>query len=154
MKIGVLVPAAFVALFACSAVFADNTISTTEKGPWVGVIEDIQDVDVDSQKWAEIQNRFRIISPLTVHPAVAPFSLVQELLERAQVNNRDYLISFKDEADGVVKGILVNKVLTWNVGDKIRVTREEGSNNLEVETLEMGELSRYQAERAAERGEK
>lgn len=54
MNIKILVPTALAVLFAGSATHAAEP-SPVDNGPWVGVIEDIQDVDTYAKQLAEEQ---------------------------------------------------------------------------------------------------
>lgn len=152
MNIKILVLTSLAALLVGSAANAAET-APVDNGPWVGVIEDIQDVDVETLKQAEFETKYKIPGPFTVALSLlGVFQLHQSMLDTKRYGEtpRTYLVRFKDEKDGAVKSILVHKVLIWNVGDKIRATR--GEEGIEVETLEMGELSRYAAQQIAERG--
>ncbi len=152
MNIKILVLAALAALFAGSVANAAGTVPV-DNGPWIGVIEDIQDVDVETLKQAEWEVKYKIPGPFTVAMSLlGVFQLHQSILDTKRYGEspRTYLVRFKDEKDGATKSILVHKVLIWNVGDKIRATRSE--EGIEVETLALGELSRYAAQQIAERG--
>ncbi len=143
---------AFATLFAGSVANAAET-PPVDNGPWTGVIDDIQDVDVETLKQAEFETKYRIPGPFTVTlNLLGVFTPHQSYIDtkRYRDSPRDYLIRFKDEKDGATKGILVHKVLIWNVGDKIQVTRTE--DGIDVETIELSELSRYAAQQKAERG--
>ncbi len=146
---------AFTALLVVSVTKAAETLPT-DSGPWVGVIEDIQDVDVETLKQAEWEVKYKIPGPFTTALALlGVFQLNKSILDTKRYGDtpRTYLVRFKDEKDGTTKSILVHQVLIWNVGDKIRATR--GEEGIEVETLEMGEISRYAAQQVeARRGEK
>lgn len=143
---------ALMALFVLSTAKAAET-PPVNNGPWIGVIEDIQDVDVETLKQAEWEVKYGVPGPFTVALSLlGVFHLHQSLLDTKRYGEtpRTYLVKFKDEKDGATKSILVYKVLIWNVGDKIRATRAE--DGIDVETLEMGEISRYAAQQLAERG--
>lgn len=144
--------AAFAALFAVSAAHAAE-VPPVENGPWVGVIEDIQDVDVETLKQAEWEVKYKTPGPFTLALSLlGVFQLNKSILDTKRYGEtpRTYLVKFKDEKDGNLKSILVYKVLIWNVGDRIRATRTE--EGIEVETLEMGEISRYAAQQLEEQG--
>lgn len=152
MNIKILAMTALAVLFVGYATYAAETPSV-DNGLWVGVIEDIQDVDVETLKQAEWEVKYKIPGPFTVAMSLlGVFQLHQSMLDTKRYGDsaRTYLIRFKDEKDGATKSILVRKVLVWNVGDKIRATR--GEEGIDVETLELGELSRYAAQQIAERG--
>lgn len=126
---------------------------SADNGPWTGVIDDIQDVDVETLKQAEWEVKYKVPGPFTLALGLlGVFQLNKSILDTKRYGEtpRTYLIKFKDEQDGALRSILVYQVLVWNVGDKIRATRSE--NGIEVETLEMGEISRYAAQQKAERG--
>lgn len=143
---------AFAVLFAISIAKATETVSI-DNGPWIGVIGDIQDVDVETLKQAEYEVENRIPGPFTItQNLLGVFTLGQSYIDSKRYTDspRTYLIRFKDEKDEATKSILVRQVLVWNVGDKIRATRN--GDGIEVETLELGEISRYAAQQKAERG--
>lgn len=143
---------ALAVLFVGYAAYAAETPSV-DNGPWVGVIEDIQDVDVETLKQAEFEVKYKIPGPFTVAMSLlGVFQLHQSMLDTKRYGEspRTYLVSFRNEKDGATKSILVHKVLIWNVGDKIRATR--GEEGIDVETIELGEISRYAAQQIAERG--
>ncbi len=145
---------AFAVLFVVAASVASaEEPPPVDNGPWTGVIEDIQDVDTETLKQAEWEVKYKTPGPFTVGLALlGVFHLNKSILDTKRYGDtpRTYLVKFKDEKDGTLKSILVYKVLIWNVGDKIRATRTE--DGIDVETLEMGEISRYAAQQMAERG--
>lgn len=153
MNIKILVVTALAALFVGSAAHAAEA-PPVDNGPWIGVIEDIQDVDVETLKQAEYEVKNRIPGPFTItQNLLGVFTLGHTSYidsKRYTDSPRTYLIRFKDEKDETTKSILVHKVLVWNVGDKISATRN--GDGIDVETLELGEISRYAAQQKAERG--
>lgn len=158
------------------------------KGPWIGVIEDIQDVDTTAIKQAEIDKMnnapsatkdalvvartvvgavfdaftatpARMLTSGTIGQNIAHGELPSYLRSNGDAIDRDdpraYLVFFKDENTKKIEKVFVYDVIRWNVGDKIKLSRNlEDPSKVDVTIIEMGELSRYAAERAAERGEK
>jgi len=134
---------------------------TVKDGVWVGVIEDIQ--DIEGTKQAEFEEKWKVPTDkwavdLFIGVAVALASgdtgILTTIGDWGTANRfngnvpRAYLISFKAE-DGSLYRVAVKRINIWNVGDKIQVTRQ--GSEVAIRTLEMGEISRYAAEMAAER---
>lgn len=143
-------------------------VNFAEKGTWVGVIEDIQ--DIDNSKWAEFQTKWKLPSlgrtgglAIGVNVAKATGQASQvvywgglvEMFTTRRTQLRDdprmFQITFKED-NGTVRNVVVHDQQLWEVGDKIKVTND--GIKILVETIEMGELSRYAAEKAAERNSK
>lgn len=197
MNIRILVSAALAVLFAgavANATDKDNNsnaapvpASKTDvpkasaadgKGSWVGIIEDIQDVDTEKQKKAESEVKTltkkefyeRSEKYATVGMAVGAVAQVALGLPNttfvgwatgreyspANANERDdsrlYLVTFKDEKTNKLERFMIYDVIKWNVGDKIKLSRNlEDPSKVDITVVEMGELSRYAAEKTAER---
>lgn len=138
-------------------------VNFAANGTWVGVVEDIQ--DIDSSKWAEFQTKWQLPTinkaignavgygvALATGQAMQVFN-VTTLLDfsgypRLRDDPRTFQISFK-QTDGTVQNVVVHDQQQWEVGDKIKVTSD--GVKIIVETIEIGELSRYAAEKAAAR---
>lgn len=141
----------------------------TDNGPWVGVIEDIQDIDTYAKQLADEQKykgpTVRSIIGGIVDGLTAPLWLSATGLTIGQdiandrlftsqrdADIRDYVIAIRDESTTKVLNIRFSGKLTWNTGDKIKVSRNaEDPSKVDIAVLEMGELSRYAAEKTAER---
>lgn len=174
MNIRILVSVALAALLAGAAANAAETkkevapVNFSENGTWVGVIEDIQ--DIDDSKWAEFQTKWKIPTVGKTVGNIAGYQVALATGQAMQVFNvstlidsytsrrsqlrddpRTFQITFKQD-NGSLQNVVVHDQQLWEVGDKIKVT-SDGIKVL-VETIEMGELSRYAAEKAAERGKK
>ena len=158
------------------------------KGPWVGVIEDIQDVDTTAIKQAEIDKMNNapsaakdalvvartvvgaVVDAFTATPGqmLAGHTIGEDIAhwripeiftifgshgtEVDRDDPRAYLVFFKDENTNKIEKVFVYDVICWNVGDKIKLSRNlEDPSKVDITVVEMGELSRYAAERAAER---
>lgn len=173
--IKLLVPTAFMVM-SCAVIYAadndtvatapvasDNTSKTAiiKDGVWVGVIEDIQ--DIEGTKQVEFEEKWKIptdkwATDLFIGIAVAlasgDTSILTTIGDWGTANRfngnvpRLYLLSFKTD-DGSLHRVAVKRINIWNVGDKIEVARQSGK--VTIRTLEMGEISRYAAEMAAER---
>lgn len=204
MNIRILVPTALAMLFAgavANAADKDNNTNAApvpasktdvpkasainKDGPWVGVIEDIQDVDTTAIKQAEIEKMERapsaakdaLVVARTVVGAVfdaLTLPLGMTLLDTTighdiargsmpsifkssgptveGVDPRAYLIILKDESTNKLEKVFVYDVIRWNVGDKIKLSRNlEDPSKVDIAVVEMGELSRYAAQKEAER---
>ncbi len=162
----------FVALLAGPVVYADDQkkeiapVNFAGQGEWLGVIEDVQ--DVDDSKWAEFQTKWKIPTvnralanavgayvALATGKALDVFH-VSNLLDfsgrsRLRDDPRTFQIFFK-QSDGTVHSVVVHDQQMWEVGDKVKIVSDGAMTT--VETIELGELSRYKAKLAAERGEK
>ncbi len=158
------------------------------KGPWIGVIEDIQDVDTTAIKQAEIDKMNNapsaakdalvvartvvgaVVDAFTATPGqmLAGHTIGEDIAhwripviftifgshgtEVDRDDPRAYLVFFKDENTNKIEKVFVYDVICWNVGDKIKLSRNlEDPSKVDITVVEMGELSRYAAERAAER---
>lgn len=171
-----------------SKTYVPEASATDGKGPWIGVIEDIQDVDTTAIKQAEIDKMEKapsaakdvlvvartavgaVFDALTLPLGMTLLdSTIGQNIARGEVpvlfrsngspverdDPRAYLVIFKDESTNKLEKVFVYDVIRWNVGDKIKVSRNlEDPSKVDITVVEMGELSRYAAERAAERGEK
>lgn len=164
MNIKILVLTALAILFTGSAANAAEP-SPVDNGPWVGVIQDIQDVDTYAKQLAEEQKNSKgltaraviggivdgLTAPLWLSATGATIGqgIANDRLFTSQrdADIRDYVIFFRDERTMVMQNVQVSGKLVWNTGDKIRVTRNlEDPLKVDISILEMGELSRYVAE--------
>lgn len=169
MKFIKILTAVFAILFVGDAFAAESKetapVNFAEQGVWTGVIEDIQ--DIDDSKWAEFQTKWMIPGigktvglAIGYNAAVATGQALQVFSwstmidsytsRRSQLRDdpRTFQITFKQN-DGKLRSVVVHDQQQWEVGDKIKVTSD--GTKIVVETIEMGELSRYKAEMAAER---
>lgn len=139
-------------------------------GTWVGVIEDIQDIDTETAKKAEWESKWRLpgkngqvgllvgsilqVATGGVLTAFGGASWGGFFDNWGGVRNDPhlFLITFIDELDRQPKKIAVFAKIQWNAGDKIKVVKD--GDKASVELIEMGELSRYAAEKEAERAGK
>ena len=140
-------------------------VNFAENGTWVGVVEDIQ--DIDDSKWAEFQTKWMIPTigravgnavgyqvALATGQAMQVFNwttLIDSYTSRrSQLRDdpRTFQITFKQD-NGALQNVVVHDQQQWEVGDKIKIVSD--GVKIVVETIEMGELSRYAAEKAAER---
>lgn len=159
------------AIFAGPAVYAAEQkkevppVNFAEEGTWVGVIEDIQ--DIDDSRLAEFQTKYGIptvgkaidmainsyIALATGHVVLPIGGIVESYTSRrSQLRDdpRIFQITFK-QGNGTLSSVVVRDQQQWEVGDKIKVTSD--GTKIVVETIEMGELSKYAAEQRALRRE-
>lgn len=148
---------------------SDAKATTDKGGPWIGVIEDIQDVDTYAKKLAEEQKykgpTVRAVIGGIIDGLTAPLwlsatghtvgqDIANDRLFTSQrdADIRDYVIFFRDENTKMAQKIHFTGKLNWNTGDKIRVSRNaEDPSQVDIAVLEMGELSRYAAKQEAAR---
>ncbi len=138
-------------------------VNFVEGGIWVGVIDDIQ--DIDDSKLAEFQTKYGIptvgkasdmaidsyIALATGHVVLPIGGIVESYTSRrSQLRDdpRKFQIFFKQE-NGTTQSVVVYDQQLWEVGDKVKIVSD--GTKTTVETLEMGELSRYKAEQEAAR---
>ncbi len=173
MKNGVLIGISLVILLASTIAHAAEKkdiapVNFAGQGEWLGVIEDVQ--DVDDSKWAEFQTKWKIPNAgrtvglaigynvaLATGQALQVFTWANMLDRRISGHSRlrddprTFQIFFKQE-NGTMQSVVVHDQQMWEVGDKVKIVSDGAKTT--VETIEMGELSRYKAKLAAERGEK
>lgn len=168
MKTGILIWTALVVILSGTVAYAAEKndvapVNFAGQGEWIGVIEDVQ--DIDDSKWAEFQTKWKIPNAgrtvglaIGYNIALATGQAMQVYTwanifdrrisghSRLRDDPRTFQIFFKQN-DGTVQSVVVHDQQLWEVGDKVKTTSDGVKTT--VETIEMGELSRYKAERAA-----